>query len=152
MTQVVFAPKRDYYLGNMTVFLAGAIDMGKAVNWQAWIIESLTDVKDMTIYNPRRLEEFTPDMMDEQINWELDLLNAVDCIFMWFPKDALAPIALFESGLFWNSKKMIVGAEQGFYRRRNLELTANYYHVNLYGNLDEMVSVLKDKSFAFIVE
>lgn len=145
--KVVTAPNVDYYLGNLTVFLAGAIDMGKAVNWQAEVIDKLKDLPNLTIYNPRRIEDFAPHMLDEQIKWELEMLNVCDLIFMWFPRDALAPISFFEAGLFWNSRKLIVGAEQGFYRRRNLEMTADYYmsedSLMLYDNLDTMVDKVK---------
>lgn len=138
---VVTAPEE---IGNaavnyVTVFLAGAIDMGAAVDWQAQVIEKIGDR--FCIFNPRR-EKFTPDTLDEQIKWELDKLERADYIFLWFPKDSKAPISFFEAGLYWNSGKLIVGAEPGFYRRRNLELTADRYGVMLFGLLDKMITRL----------
>ena len=123
-----------------TVFLAGAIDMGTAVDWQTQVIEQIGT--EFCIFNPRR-EKFTPDTLDEQIEWELDKLERADYIFLWFPKDSKAPISFFEAGLYWNSGKLIVGAEPGFYRRRNLELTAERYGVILHDSLDEMIFCLR---------
>lgn len=120
------------------IFLAGAIDMGAAVDWQAYVIEQLKDIPDLVVMNPRRAE-FTADTLDEQILWELNALEAVDQIFMWFPKAAKAPISFFEAGLYWRSGKLLVGAEQDFYRRRNLELTALFHATALYDDLDMMI-------------
>lgn len=142
MTRVVTAP--DLIIPDEMpnrVFLAGAIDMGAAVDWQAWVIEKLAKWENLTLLNPRRVE-FTPDTLDEQIRWELNALTGAHRIFLWFPKDAKAPISFFEAGLYWRSGKLIVGAEHGFYRRRNLELTARYYGTELWGTLDEMTRQL----------
>lgn len=121
------------------VYLAGAIDMGKAVDWQAQVIEALSDVSNLVLFNPRR-KQFTPDTMDEQIKWELEAMARADLIMMWFPAEALAPIALFETGLYMNSGKLLIGAEQGFYRRRNLELTCRYYDIPLFARLDQLIA------------
>lgn len=121
-----------------SIFLAGAIDMGAAVDWQAGVIEAFTDEPGLTIVNPRRAA-FTPDTLDEQIRWELDALERVDKVFLWFPKDAKAPISFFEAGLYWHTGKLMVGAEMGFYRRRNLELSAERYNVELHADLRWMM-------------
>lgn len=129
----------------LSVYLAGAIDMGAAVDWQAYVIKRLSDTP-IRILNPRRDTPFTPDMLDEQIRWELDAMDRADWILMWFPKDSKAPVALFESGLFWaDETKFIVGAEQGFYRRRNLELTANHIMRPLYASIEELLTVLHSR-------
>lgn len=125
------------------IFLAGAIDMGAAVDWQAYVIEQLRD-KHCTLFNPRRATPFTPEMLDEQILWELDALEAADVVFMWFPRDSKAPVAMFESGLYLQSGKLLLGAEDGFYRRRNLELTAQYFNRRIYDSLDEMIATLSE--------
>ncbi len=117
------------------VFLAGAIDMGEADYWQEDVIFELQDYDGLVLINPRR-DQFTEDTLDEQILWELDALHAVDQILMWFPKNAKAPVSFFESGLFMSSGKLSIGAELGFYRRRNLELTCKYYGVPLWQTLD----------------
>ena len=144
MATVITAPEQFNHSMNVNsvarVFLAGAIDMGAAVDWQAQVIDALQD-KRYVLFNPRR-SEFNESTLDEQIRWELHHLEKATFIFMWFPRDAKAPIALFESGLYWHSgHKLIVGAEPGFYRRRNLELTAEFHSRPLYSSLSEMLHV-----------
>jgi hypothetical protein len=143
MATIITAPEiyRSTSWTENYVFLAGAIDMGAAVDWQSWVIEQLRGVSDLVLFNPRRAE-FTPDTLDEQINWELRALHEAHTVFMWFPKDAKAPIALFEAGLYWRSDRLLIGAEEGFYRRRNLELTGKFYGTHIHNSLGDMVNVL----------
>ena len=142
MARVITAPEAlPRVLIGWSVFLAGAIDMGAAVDWQTWVIERLADQSNIVLFNPRRAA-FTPDTLDEQIRWELEALECVNTVFMWFPKAAKAPISFFESGLYWRSGKLLVGAEEGFYRRRNLELTGERYGVMVHETLDAMVTSL----------
>ena len=136
MTTVITAPD-SYRTRGFMIFLAGAIDMGRADEWQHKIISMLQHNDDLVLLNPRR-EEFTPDTLDPQIRWELNALTRVDAIIMWFPKGAAAPISLLETGLYMTSGKLIIGAEAGFYRRRNLELTCEYYGVALHETLGQI--------------
>lgn len=126
------------------VFLAGAIDMGAAEDWQSQVITTLQDVPNLVLLNPRRAA-FTPDTLDEQIHWELDALEKANLIFMWLPGNAKAPISLFEAGLYWQSGKLLMGAGSDFYRRRNLEITALRYKVRLFDDLQEQVNVLMNQ-------
>lgn len=135
----VYQPAKEWH---RKVFLAGAIDMGAAVDWQAQIIETLKEDDRFVLFNPRR-RSFTSDTLDEQIEWELEALETVDTIFMWLPASSKAPISFFEAGLYWKSGKLIIGAEIGFYRRRNLEITGKRYNVPIYESLNEMIDFLK---------
>ena len=136
MTTVITAPDTLPDSGFM-IFLAGAIDMGRAAEWQDKIIGMLQHNDDLVLLNPRR-ENFTPDTLDPQIRWELDALDRSDAIIMWFPKDAAAPISFLETGLYMAAGKLVIGAEAGFYRRRNLELTCEYYGVELHETLGQI--------------
>lgn len=142
MTDVLVAPTHytNWYKTVHSVFLAGAIDMGSAVNWQDQVTE-LVQGHSLVVFNPRR-SEFTADTLDEQIKWELEHLDKATTVFMWFPKDAKAPVAMLETGLFLNSGRLIVGAEDGFYRRRNLELTCEYCKVPLYNTIGLCIAAL----------
>ena len=136
MTTVITAPGALPDSGFM-IFLAGAIDMGRADEWQDKIIDMLEWNDNLVLLNPRR-EAFTPETLDPQIRWELDALARSDVIIMWFPKDAAAPISFLETGLYMASGKLVIGAEAGFYRRRNLELTCEHYGVELWGTLGQI--------------
>ena len=136
MTKVITAVE-DINMDGFKVFLAGAIDMGSAVDWQSLVIDQLSCKDNLVLINPRR-PNFTPDTLDEQIHWVLDALEEADTIFMWFPKAAAAPISFLETGLYLRSGKIIIGAEMGFYRRRNLEITSERYGVHLWDCLGGM--------------
>lgn len=143
MAKVITAPERydPKSSPGWSVFLAGAIDMGTAVNWQQYVIDALQSHPDIVLLNPRRMQ-FTADTLDEQIQWELDALERVDMVFLWFPAESKAPISFFEAGLYWRSGKLLVGAEPGFYRRRNLEIAGYEYFVHLHASLESMLHSL----------
>lgn len=129
------------------IFLAGAIDTGAAVNWQAEVIARLEDEPELSLLNPRRFA-FTSEKLDEQIIWELDALEAADLILMWLPVNAKAPVSMLEAGLYMRDPKLIIGAEPGFYRLRNLEHTAHRYEKTVVPNLDTLIKIaLRRKRF-----
>lgn len=135
--KIITAPEPFYppmHQGWKSIFLAGAIDMGAAVQWQGEV-EKLLPYNNLILLNPRRAE-FTPDTIDEQVLWELDMMTKADVVMMWFPKDSKAPVAMFEAGLWCQSGKLVIGAEQGFYRRRNLELYAQWFGLQLEETLE----------------
>lgn len=135
------------HVGTHSVFLAGAIDMGLAVDWQSLVIHQMRDVP-CVLFNPRRTGGFTPDMLDEQIWWELNAMEIADTILMWFPADAKAPVAMFETGLWAQSGKLIVGADRKFYRRRNLELTLTRFGVEVHASLPRLIAAVQERIYS----
>lgn len=139
----------DYIDKDFTVFLGGAIDQGRAVNWQEQIARTL-DPFDILVLNPRRdnwndkveqsieCEEFR-----QQVHWELSAQESANlCIYM-FPKDSKAPITFFELGFFLaKHKKVLVCVEEGFYRRGNIEIVCERYNVPLFKTLEELSTEL----------
>ncbi len=79
-----------------SLFLAGGIT-GVKDNWQAKAAQELKDL-DITVFNPRRKEEFKPEDEEAQIKWEHNKLYRADAISFWFPPDTLCPITLYELG------------------------------------------------------
>jgi len=143
MTKVFTAPSIEPEWNrarDLIMFLAGAIDMGAAVDWQAYVIEQLQGIDNLSILNPRR-EVFKPEMEAPQIKWELNALHRSDLIFLWLPKDAKAPISLLEFGLFVTGRKphLLVGVEPGFYREMNVRMTCDYMNTDCYSTLDGMI-------------
>lgn len=135
----VITPPNPVTSSGFKIFLAGAIDMGEAVDWQSDAIQQLRNEHGLILLNPRR-DDFTTEKLDEQIMWELDALERSDLIVMWFPSNSKAPISLLEAGLYMRSGKLILGIEKNFYRTRNLQLTAMYYKVPIYSTLHELIS------------
>ncbi len=134
---LITAPERFDH-GGFKVFLAGPIDMGAAPDWQRHVVAALRPMERVVVLNPRRTSFDRADL-DEQIRWELDALEAADLILMWFPRDTEGPIALLETGLYLRSDKILIGADIGFLRRRNLELTTRRFGVRLWSRLDQLV-------------
>lgn len=141
MTKVVTAPE-SVSVGGFRVFLAGAIDMGEAENWQNAVIQTLASYDDdLVLINPRR-DQFTPDTLDEQVEWELEALELVECIAMWLPNTSKAPVSFWEAGYNWRSPRFIIGAGPQFYRRRNLEIAGERYDVVIFESLMHFVHAI----------
>jgi hypothetical protein len=131
-----------------SIFLAGAIDMGQAEDWQAKVARSLDDL-DVQVLNPRRDDwdsswEQTKDdpQFRQQVEWEIKAQEDADLVLFVFTKDSKAPITFFEFGVFGTSKDAIVCAEDGFYRQGNLDIYCEHWDVPIYHNLDEMIADL----------
>jgi nucleoside 2-deoxyribosyltransferase-like protein len=133
-----------------TIFLAGAIDQGKAVDWQKEVATALSEF-DVLVLNPRRDDwdssweqsKDNPELV-KQINWELDAQEAADMVLFVFTKDSKAPITFLEMGLFAKDKDALVCAETGFYRMVNLEVVCERYSIPIYHNLESMLEDLKN--------
>ena len=135
--------------GYTTVFLAGTIDMGSAVDWQAEAAE-LFRSKDGSylLFNPRQ-EEWHPERggeMDYQVNWELEHLESADYILMNFLPGSLSPISLLELGLHAKGGKLFVVCTPGYARFDNVRITCARYDIPLYSSLEDAVNdIVNDK-------
>lgn len=112
------------------VFLAGGI-----TNCPDWQSEAIAFLKmnqkssyrpgpSPTIFNPRR-ESFPiddPAAGPQQVLWEYYALRAADIICFWFARGSLNPIVLFELGSHIQHKRIVVGADPEYARRRDVEL------------------------------
>eukprot|EP01079_Euglenida_sp_SAG-EU17-18_P008781 gene8781-1574_t len=148
-----------------SVFLAGAIDMGNARDWQSDFVAALED-HNVLLLNPRRLDwdsswEQTLEnkKFREQVEWEIDAQEYADTIAMYFPGTSQAPITLLELGLFarsgkplqledflpWQTKQVIVACEPGYWRRGNVEVVCAKYGVRLLKSYDELVEAVKQR-------
>lgn len=107
-----------YELNKTSIFLAGSIEMGAAVDWQSYIKEKL-DKFDVLLLNPRRDEWdnsweqiIQNKKFKEQVEWELTALESADYIIIHFEPDTKSPISLLELGLF-KDKKVMVSCPKG---------------------------------------
>jgi len=145
----VKAPSNNWDSHKFTIFLAGAIDQGQAVNWQEQVARAL-DEFDITILNPRREHwdpnwDQSPDNPEfrKQVEWELTGQEESDLIVFVFPKDSKAPITFLEFGLFAPRQDVVICVEEGFYRSGNLQIVAERLKIPFYTTLDEMIGDLK---------
>ena len=143
--KVFKAPEQvDWLASPKSIFTAGSIEMGKAVDWQSELKKRLTNY-DITLLNPRRddwdsswTQSIKCDYFKEQVEWELDCQEECDYIFMFFSGETQSPITLLELGLF-KDKITTVCCEPNFWRRGNIEVTCNWHGIPLYDNFDDAV-------------
>ena len=139
------------------IFLGGSIEMGKAIDWQSKVSESLRDL-DVVVANPRRDDWDNSWKQDpvpgtpfyEQVKWELDHQISSDIIIYNFVPDTVSPITLLKLGLFcgMTEKKILVCCPKNYFRYGNVVMTVkwidNPHHV-LYEDLDDLVKDLPEK-------
>lgn len=132
--------------GLPTVFLAGSIEMGSAPDWQTQLAQRLPPA---TILDPRRAEwdaswrqSIDEPKFREQVEWELDGLDAADLIAMWFVPETKSPITLLELGLHARSGKLLVGCPEGFWRKGNIEVVCRRYDVPLLDDWEMFVDAV----------
>ena len=136
---------------DVSVFLAGSIEMGKAEGWQKRIINTLKD-RNFTFLNPRRddwdsswEQKITNPQFKEQVTWELDALEAADLIVMYFDPNTMSPISLLELGIHKNKESMVVLCPEGFWRKGNVDIVCEYYGITQVETFDELIDTIKDR-------
>ncbi len=151
MATVVKPPSRVVWDDRKTVFLAGTIDNGASIDWQSRVEKELDDL-DVLILNPRRAEwdsswKQTIDNQPfrEQVEWELEGLDRVDEIFVYFAPHSQSPITLLELGLHARKGNVTIVCEKEFWRKGNIEVLAQRYNLSLFEELEEGLAILKDK-------
>ena len=153
MATVYKAPEHpDFDDENPSVFLAGSIEMGKAVDWQTELTEGLMDIPDLNIMNPRRddwdsswEQTIENEQFNEQVSWELEKQEQADVICMYFDKDTQAPITLLELGLFCEPEVLIVCCPEGFYRKGNVDIVCQRYGIEQVDTLEELIAVTRER-------
>lgn len=137
---------------NFTVFLAGSIDQGKAIDWQKEITEMLSAYP-ITVFNPRRdnwnanlVQDISNDDFRFQVEWELDRLDECDLILMYFDPNGQAPITLLELGLHATSVKTIVCCPDGYWRKGNVQVVCERFGIPLHNTLDTFIEAIKSKA------
>lgn len=129
------------------VFFAGSIEQDTAEDWQARLTTMLAKLPGI-IYNPRRdtwdaswEQKFTNAKFKEQVDWELDALDAADRILMYFDPNTKSPITLLELGLYAESKRLVVCCPDGFWRKGNVDIVCNRYEIQQVNTLAEFKDI-----------
>jgi hypothetical protein len=126
------------------LFLAGSIEMGSAVDWQAMVTNALADL-DVLVFNPRRKawDASWPQSIDfapfrEQVEWELEALERADLILFYFAPETKAPITLLELGL--NARRnVLVCCPEGYWRKGNVDIVCRRYGLKQVATLEELI-------------
>lgn len=138
------------------VFLAGSIEQGTASNWQDEAIklfEGQAGLEDLVIVNPRRdtwdstLEQSASNpVFNHQVTFELDYLESVDAVLMWFEPGTKSPISLLELGLLAGQtsvgilNRLVVGCPPGFWRKGNVDIVCKRFNIKVVESVEELVS------------
>lgn len=139
------------YKEKFSIFLAGSIEMGVAVDWQRQIVSELA-TEDILILNPRRdawdsswEQSIDNPKFREQVEWELDALDAADLIAMYFDPNTKSPITLLELGFHAakNPEKLRVCCPKTFWRKGNIDITCARYGVAQVETIDELVNAVR---------
>jgi Nucleoside 2-deoxyribosyltransferase like len=137
--------KRD--VSKLSIFLAGSIEMDKAIDWQSDCEKALN--ANYNVFNPRReswdsswKQEAANPQFSEQVNWELNALEQADIVIMFFAANTKSPISLLEFGLYAQSGKMRVVCEDDFWRKGNVDVVCQRYKVKQYKSLKELLAHL----------
>lgn len=136
---IAYPPNQPQFtVGQPSVFLAGSIEMGLATDWQARICTALVE-KDILVLNPRRKDwdsswEQTSDhdQFNQQVNWELDMLEQADKVIVYFEHSTKAPVSMLELGMFASSGKLVVCCPDGFWRKGNVEIVCTRHSIPMY--------------------
>jgi len=149
MAFVIKPPNELTEYGNCKIFLAGSIEMGVAEHWQERVELELSNL-DITIFNPRRdnwdsswEQKITNPMFKQQVNWELNALGESDIIIMYLDPNTKSPITLLELGLFASSNKILLCCPEGFYRKGNVDITAEKFNIQTFNSLDDILIHVK---------
>jgi hypothetical protein len=137
--------KRDK--SKKAIFLAGSIEMDKAINWQKKCEEQLA--AKYILFNPRRdawnsswQQSIDNPQFKEQVMWELNALEKADIVIMFFAGNTKSPISLLELGLFAQSGKLKVVVEEEFWRKGNVDIVCEKYNIQQFKNLEKLVEDL----------
>jgi hypothetical protein len=136
-----------------SVFLAGSIEMGKAVDWQKEVTNEVSTYMSY-IFNPRRddwdstwQQSMYNEQFNTQVSWEMAALDIAQVIFMYFAPETKSPISLLELGMYASSGKMIVCCPMEFWRRGNVEMVCWRFGVPLYSDLRDAIPQIRKEIY-----
>lgn len=134
-----------------SVFLAGTIDMGNSIDWQAFIGNKLSDLG-IIVLNPRRTDwnsaweqSIENTQFREQVEWELNALEKATWIFFHFEAASKSPITLMELGLHARGGKCVVHCPKEFWRKGNIDVVCHRFAIPQVASLEEGLLFLKEK-------
>jgi hypothetical protein len=144
-TKVEYGKNNDQF----SVFTAGSIEMGSAIQWQTTLVKYLKDLP-IIVTNPRRghwnpninAKKDDKDFFD-QVKWELDSLTRADVIVFFFDCNTSSPVTLLELGLWAKSGKVIVCCDQRYWRQSNVHMVCERYNVPLVSSFHKLIPALR---------
>jgi hypothetical protein len=129
-----------------SVFTAGSIEMGQAVQWQQLMANCLRYLP-ITVLNHRCGNWDPSDVpkagnagFKDQVEWELEALEKANVICFFFDVTTQSPVTMLELGLWAASRKIVVCCDPRFWRSGNVELTCSRYGIPFVKTFAELVT------------
>lgn len=132
------------------IFLAGTIDMGNSVDWQAEISKEFPDD---IILNPRRddwnskeRQSIDNEYFNSQVNWEMNAMEKADLIIFNFLPNSQSPITIGEFYYWVNrkEKKILTCCPDEFWRSGNIHVMSERYDRGVFKNMDDLILEAKN--------
>lgn len=149
---MVCAPTRCIVLDtSRSIFMAGSIQMGVAIDWQRDLYNRTADL-DVTYFNPRRTDwdsswkqEIENHQFYEQVSWELDHLEMCSHVVFVFDPDTTSPITMMELGYVLGRNQNVIGVvcPEGFYRKGNVDIICKRHAVPVLESLDGLELLIR---------
>ena len=143
-------PPEDPTYRKYSVFTAGSIEMGKAVQWQKHMATLLSTLP-ITVNNPRRghwdpnvTKEAKDESFRRQVEWELSALEKADVICFFFDINTKSPVTMLELGLWPSSKKIVVCCDKRFWRAGNIHIVCERYNIPFVEKFEDLVPAIKN--------
>jgi hypothetical protein len=148
---IVAKAPAEYPTNVPSIFLAGSIEMGKAVDWQTALTNSLQDLN-ILVLNPRRddwdsswEQKKENAQFREQVEWELESMEHADVIAVYFDPATKSPITLMELGIHTGGGKLVVLCPEGFWRKGNVDIVCETYGVCQVETMEELVKEVRER-------
>lgn len=137
----------DY--GKFPIFLAGSIEMGRAIQWQRHMYKFL-DHLPITVCNPRR-GAWDPNVVGaakdaafrHQVEWELDALHEAKVICFFFDVTTQSPVTMLELGLWAHSGKIVVCCGDTFWKAGNVHIVCERYGIPFTKDFKELPGMIE---------
>lgn len=151
--RTIFAPEKlEFSEKDVTVFLAGSIEMNTAGPWAEELTDKLKGFENLVLFNPRRkdFDKTAKQTKDDpyfrgQVEWELQALEMCDIVYLYLQPGTKSPISLLELGIYTQTDKLIVCCPEGFWRKGNVDIVCDRYDVPVFDNVEEAFEFLKKK-------
>jgi hypothetical protein len=141
----------DFQADQLSLFLAGSIELGKADDWQQQAVQGLSDL-DILLLNPRRAswdasiaQSLDNPIFREQVEWELAAQERADIVSFYFAPNTQAPITLLEFGFALRRKRMIVCCPEGYWRKGNIDVACARYGIKQVATLEELIATIREE-------
>lgn len=140
----------------LSIFLAGSIEMGTAERWQDRVTERIAKHSgDIVVFNPRRddwdsswVQEMSNPQFYRQVSWEQTYLDIADIVIFYFAPGTQSPISLLELGhrigVNDMEQQILVACPVGFWRKGNVDIMCSQSGTRVFDSLDALMDHLDD--------